>query len=186
MIKIYSAKISDFTQADYAKMYSLLECDIREKIDAKKSSDDRQRSLAGYILLYRGAQELYGRNQVKILFNKNGKPLCDFCFFSISHSGEWVICAFSNGEIGVDIQEIREIIPRKEYKLFSLKESFYVNQSADELSLRYLEIFTKKEAAVKMLGLSLGDAVFIDTFSQEFSFKTEFTDRFVVAVCEKK
>ena len=36
MIKLNSAKIYDFTQADYAKMYSLLDCAIKEKIDKKK------------------------------------------------------------------------------------------------------------------------------------------------------
>lgn len=36
MIKIYSALITDFTQADYTNAYSLLENALKEKIDAKK------------------------------------------------------------------------------------------------------------------------------------------------------
>ena len=69
MIKQYSAKITDFTQADYMKQYSLLECDIREKIDAKKSENAKKQSLLGYILLYRAVKELYLKSQFKISFN---------------------------------------------------------------------------------------------------------------------
>ena len=35
MIKLYKAEISDFSQADYAKMYSLLDCESKEKTDKK-------------------------------------------------------------------------------------------------------------------------------------------------------
>ena len=50
MIKLYKAQITDFTQADYANLYSLLERAIREKIDAKVTEKSHFQSLAGYIL----------------------------------------------------------------------------------------------------------------------------------------
>ena len=61
MIKIYEALITDFTQADYTKEYSLLDCAFKEKICAKKSQLDKMRSLAGRILLRRGAAEIYAK-----------------------------------------------------------------------------------------------------------------------------
>lgn len=186
MIKIYNAKITDFTQADYTKMYSLLDCALKEKIDFKKNNDDKMRSLAGLILLYRGAYELYGKTGFDITFNKYGKPLCDFCNFSISHSKERVICAFSDADIGIDIQKIDDIKPREKYKFFNQKENFYVNQNDRFISERYTEIFTKKEAAIKMLGLSIANASDIDTFSNEYCFKTQEKDGFVFSICEKK
>ncbi len=185
MIKLYTAKTTDFTQADYTNQYSLLECAIREKIDAKNTEISRCQSLAGYILLYRSIGELFPKEKLKVSFNKHGKPLCDFCFFNISHSIDQVVCVVSDKPIGVDIQQIRPIKLRKSYMLFNEKESDYVNRNAELISQRYVEIFTKKEAAIKMLGLSLSQAATINTFSQEFDFKTYQKDNFFITVCSE-
>lgn len=185
MIKIFSAKITDFTQADYTNAYSLLNCALIDKVSSKVSESDKKRSLAGYMLLYRGAYEIYQKKDFDISFNKNGKPLCDFCFFNISHSFDRVVCVFSNVSIGVDIQKNVDINPRKNYKFFNEKECLYVNQKDELLSKRYIEIFTKKEAAVKMKGLSLADASKIDVFSQEFNFKTWCEKGYTITVCEQ-
>ena len=183
MIKIYSAQINDFTQADYTKMYSLLDCAIKQKIDAKAKEIDKKRSLAGYILLWRGARELYGVTDVSLRFNNNGKPDCDFCFFNISHSENHIVCAFCDSNIGVDIQKIKSVKPREKYKYFNEQECCYVNQNKRLLSERYIEIFTKKEAAIKMLGLSLANASEVDVFSNKFYFKSEKYDGYIFTIC---
>lgn len=185
MIKLYKAQITDFTQADYANQYSLLERAIREKIDAKVTEKSHFQSLAGYILLYRGVEELFAKKHLKIYFNEYGKPLCDVCFFSISHSGNRVLCAISDEPIGVDIQQIKPIKSRKSYIFFNEKENDYVNQNTELISQRYIEIFTKKEAAIKMLGLSISQASLIDTYSQEFEFTTQSEDDFYATICVK-
>ena len=74
MIKIYRALITDFSQADYTKQYGLLDCTLKKKIDDKKKSEDKMRSLAGYILLWRGVFELYNKSDFSIYFNEHGKP----------------------------------------------------------------------------------------------------------------
>lgn len=186
MIKLYCAKITDYDQADYTKMYSLLECDIRAKIDKKKCEQDRLQSLLGYILLYKGAKELYGKSRIDITFNDHGKPLCDFCFFSISHSENMAVCAFFDLPIGVDIEKIHFVEKRKKYKIFTEKECGYVNQNEEKTSERYIEIFTKKEAAVKMLGISLAQGQHIDTFANDFLFEIQRYDDFIVTVCTPK
>ena len=183
MIKLYEAKITDFTQADYTKMYSLLECAIRDKIDAKKSNKSKQQTLVGYILLYRAIEELYPDKDIKITYNENGKPECDFCYFNISHSDMQVVCAVSDYPIGVDIQKIKDIVPRKKYKFFIEKENDYVNQNYDFCSERFVEIFAKKEAAIKMLGKTMAHAVNIDTFSKDFCFKIQKKQNFILCVC---
>lgn len=185
MIKIYNAEVTDFTQADYANMYSLLERALKVKIDSKKNDVDKMRSLVGFILLYKGVGELYGKTDFDITFNEHGKPLCDFCFFSISHSEERVVCAFSDTPIGADIQKIHDVKPRGKYRFFNQKENCYVNQNNDLLSERYTEIFTKKEAAVKMLGLSIANAADIDTFSNEYCFKTQEKEGYIFSICQK-
>lgn len=183
MIKVYFAKTTQYSQADYSEMYSLLECAIRQKIDVKKRALSKQQSIVGYSLLYRGFEELYQKKNVKIEFNQHGKPNCDFCYFSISHSEEYVVCVLSDRPIGVDVQKISHIKQRDNYKFFTDKESCYVNQNPAHLSQKYLEIFTKKEAASKMLGLSLTQSSQIDTFSNAYNFKTDISDGFVITIC---
>lgn len=185
MIKLYKAKITDFTQADYTQWYSLLECAIREKIKSKHNAIIQKQSLLGYMLFYQAIKELYPKKQFEITFNEYGKPLCDFCYFNISHSEEQVVCVVSDAPVGVDIQRVKTITPRAAYKFFNNRENSYVNQNENLISTRYIEIFTKKEAAVKMLGLSLAHAGSIDTFSNEYSFKTQETDGFYLSVCQK-
>ncbi len=186
MIKIYSASISDFTQADYTETYSLLDCALREKIDAKKQMNDKRCSLAGYMLLYRGILELYGKTDFHISFNSHGKPVCDFCFFNISHSENRVVCAIGDEVMGIDIQRIKPIKLRPRYKFFNEQENRYVNYDNALASARYAEIFTKKESAVKMLGQSLSYSKFIDTFTNDFCFETHFDGDFITTVCSEK
>lgn len=185
MMKLYIADIYDFTQADYAKMYSLLDCAMKEKIDRKTSIKDKIRSLAGWILLWRGVYELYGKTDIVITFNSQGKPLCNICYFNISHSGDRVVCVISDREVGIDIQQVRDIKPREIYKFFNSNESSYVNEDKNNISKRYIEIFTKKESAVKMLGKNLADSSKIDVFSNEFNFQTKYFDDFVLTICTK-
>ena len=68
---------------------------------------------------------------------------------------------------------------------FNEKENDYVNQNTELISQRYIEIFTKKEAAIKMLGLSISQASLIDTYSQEFEFTTQNEDDFYTTICVK-
>lgn len=183
MISLYEAKITSFTQADYTKQYSLLECAIREKIDAKQDENSRLQSLAGYIMLYRAFDELDYEKPIKITFNQHGKPMCDKCFFSISHSEDRVICAVSDKPIGVDIQKIKRVKQRNEYKFFNKQECDYVNQETDGVSQRYIEVFSKKEAAIKMLGLSMSHASSVDTFSEKYCFSQKTDEGFFLCVC---
>ncbi len=183
MIKIYRSSIDDFTQADYTKQYSLLDVALRNKIDAKKQNEQKKCSLVGYILLYRGIYELFGKKKFEITFSKYGKPLCDFCFFNISHSNKQVVCAISDKPIGVDIQKIKDQPYRDKYKFFTDKENKYVNETSDLLSLRYTEIFTKKESAIKLLGETILHGGMVDTFSKDFVFDTKFDAEYVLTIC---
>ena len=46
-------------------------------------------------------------------------------------------------------------------------------------------MFAKKEAAIKMLGLSLANGDKVDVFSNEFNFETTFFEDCVLVICTK-
>lgn len=186
MISIYFSNLSNYTQADYTEEYGLLDCVLKAKIDKFATSKRKKQSLCGYMLLRRAVFDLYGKTDIKLSFNKNGKPYCDFCFFNISHSEDAVVCAVSDRNVGVDIQKITNVKPREKYKFFTKQENEYVNFDKDLLNERYIEIFTKKEAAVKYLGEKISYAENIDTFSGKFAFKTEKVRDYLLTVCAKE
>ena len=183
MIKLYFEKISNLNQADYTRGYNLLDCALKEKISAIKNEKKSRQSLLGYILLYKGAKELYNKTNFKIEFSEHGKPFCDFCHFNISHSGDIAVCAFCDRPIGVDIQKATAVKRRTKYRLFTKEEAFYVNQSEEKFIDRFFEIFTKKEAALKLYGLDISSAKNIDTFSGIFDFKTDKYGDYYISYC---
>ena len=65
-----------------------------------------------YDLLKTSFFKLFGKEAPNVFKDKNGKPYFDSkpdIHFSISHSGDYAMCAFSDNPIGADIQKIQEI-----------------------------------------------------------------------------
>lgn len=185
MIKLYSVDINAVSSEQYTQTYSRLCKRDRERLQGFSVDDDKHRFLAGRMLLFSGAEELFSKTDIDIYFGEHGKPYTeDFCF-SISHSRNMVFCAVSDADIGVDAEAVREIKRRDSYKLFTPSECEYVN-NAEDLSVAFLTVWTKKEAYVKMLGLTIKDAA-VDTFSVlDCEFTTEYKDGFIITVCSRE
>lgn len=155
------------------------------------TDDDVKRTLAGRLLLERMIKRLYGKKRFEIKYNRNGKPLCDFCFFSISHSGDFAAVAVSDKPIGVDIQIPGGFKKREKYMLFSPAENEFVN--AENSENRFYTLWTRKEAYIKAEGGTLSDAAKISLIGGgkfkeklgEYRFETEKTESYYLAVCCK-
>lgn len=159
--------------------------------ETKTSCKDTQ-TLAGKIILGEMIKTEYGIENFVVNTGKNGKPYTDVCYFNISHSEDYLACAISENEIGIDIEVLRDIKPRNYYKLFSENESKYVNFS--NTSQRYLMIWTRKEALLKAKGERLAFASKINTVSddlilfdsfEEYKITTEYNNEYVISVAEK-
>ena len=63
---------------------------------------------------------------IRFYQGKNGKPLSDLpYFFNCSHSGEYVACAVSRREIGVELESLpQEEWDRAFLRLWTMKESW--------------------------------------------------------------
>ena len=103
------------------KVVDLLSETDRIGIEEIKSQKKRLTFLGGRILLEYVAH-LHGLDTFHLAYGKNGKPyfsdIGDF-FFSISHSGDYLILAWSCHEIGVDMEQIRKELPRFPEKMLS-------------------------------------------------------------------
>lgn len=184
----------DFHEAELENEYLCQTNEVKRRIDRRKSKQDRQLSLAGLLLLRRGVKTLYGIDDYSVKYSENGKPLLDFCFFSISHSGGLAVCAVSDKPIGIDTEALREIKPHESYMLFSENESRYVNERPELRSVRYLRLWTMKEALIKLKGGKLWDAgeyCFPDITDDpiyllgNLRFTTENDGGYIITVCEE-
>lgn len=182
MIKLYSADINSVSKSEYSDVSSVLCKRDIEKLQRLSLEKDKHCFLLGRKLLFKGARELFSKEQIDLSFNENGKPYTSDFYFSISHSGDMVYCAFSDNEIGIDIEKKRDIKRRDKYKLFSDNENEFTNNS-DDLSSAFLTVWTRKESLVKLNGLTIKDAS-IDTFSiKDYEFSTQEKDGYIITVC---
>lgn len=87
-----------------------------------------------------------------IIYNEYGKPYLknNELYFNISHSGIYTILGISDKEIGVDIEEVKEIKPNLIDKVCNEEEKKLIKNNED-----FTLIWVKKESYVKYLGIGL-------------------------------
>ncbi|MGN0436201.1 MAG: 4'-phosphopantetheinyl transferase family protein [Wujia sp.] len=118
---------------------------------------------------------------------EHGKPyLMDYdkFYFNISHSGEYVVMAYSDRNVGIDIEKIRPDNMAVAKRCFTDSELEYVEYGNDSqheyLQLdtvdgRFFHIWTMKESYLKNLGC--GISVPLTSFTTNpYSLKVENTD----------
>ena len=120
---------------------------------------NKKLSVAGESLVKKAiAQEFdIDKNDIILCRNENGKPYTEDVKveFSISHSKDIVVCAISDAPVGIDIEKIRDVNLNVAKRLFTPDEQEYVFQNDNFSKQRFFEIWTKKEAYVKRLGLGI-------------------------------
>ena len=100
----------------------------------------------------------------------NGKPYLSGnpMHFNISHSNGMTAVCVSDCEVGIDIQEIKQINPKIAQRFFTENEYEYFLQHGPE---GFFTIWTRKESLLKYLGSTLADGISkYDVFSQNIYF----------------
>ena len=131
---------------------------FQTKILKYRHWEDAQRSLLGKTLLINGLHYLGLKQYLlkDLKFSEFKKPYFDDCIdFNISHSGEFIICAIClTGKVGVDVEEIKPLLPEEFKMYFSHREWKEIEQSPDCLNSFY-KYWTQKEAFLKAIGMGL-------------------------------
>ena len=114
------------------------------KYGSKKRRDE---SLNGLFLLGK-VLEMYGINTYELSYTEKGKPYIDNLkyHFNISHSNEYVVCAVSDKEVGIDIEMIKD-------KIIKIKPKI-TDEDIDDPN-RLTELWTLKESFIKYLGIGI-------------------------------
>lgn len=151
---------------DVRRYAALLPKERQEKIDRLRFDRDKLLSLVAGLLIRKWIGD------VPLTLNAHGKPYAigSGIFFSVSHSGDCVVIAVDEKEIGADVEKL----PDKEY--LKIAERFYAPGElryvldAEDRERAFSRIWTRKEAYLKQLGTGIAsDLRAFDTTSKELS-----------------
>ena len=149
-IYLYAANC---TQLDFAQALPLLTEDRIARIRKLRDDAGKQRSAAAGLLLRYAAKQLLDRFPGTVARGQTGKPYLpdhpEF-HFSLSHSGDWAVCAAGFTPVGVDIQRIRPVSDTLKARFFSPEEQALCTD--DETAIR---LFCAHEAHGKMTGIGV-------------------------------
>lgn len=147
--------------------YSMMPKVRKDKIDACKPEKAKRSSLGAGILLEEGLKRL-GVKDYQIELEENGKPFVNGVFFNLSHSKEKAVCAFSNQQVGVDIEKVKtfsEALTKYVYNDEEIQYIKYRSKTTEEENRLFTLLWTVKESFMKYdgKGLSMNPArIFID------------------------
>ena len=122
-------------------------------------------SLGAELLLMAALQELNGpMPPLEVICGEGGKPaLQDGPEFSLSHSGERVLCALSDEAVGADLQQLRPCNPALARRFFTGAEEAWLEEQR-ERDQAFSLLWSLKESYVKFLGSGIAGG-HLDSFT---------------------
>lgn len=158
-MKIYQLNVNNVEQSRFELWFSAMSEERKQSVSQMKNEQKRKLRIAADALCRKAVAEFCGVEQSEIVFERTekGKPYAKNLpvHFSISHSGDIVICAVSDCEIGIDIEKIRSINLRTAERFATKSEKEHIQKSENG----FFEIWTLKEAYFKCIGTGLGSDI---------------------------
>lgn len=157
ILLLYTFNDSQIPQDHYDAISKLIPESVLLRVNSYIKWQDRQATIFGKILLQKALEFLNLPIKTGNLRTTDfGRPFIRNCpDFNISHTNGLVICAVSElGRVGVDT-ELVSPIDHQEFKLQFHEEEISEIESANNKTLKFYEIWTRKEAIVKADGRGL-------------------------------
>ena len=172
MIYVNCLNISEVDDGCYEKVYARASEDRKLRAERYRSPEDARRCILAEALLRFCLKEACGYSgQIVTQYHEHGKPFIkdpENFAYNISHSGEWVVVAYSYDEtgtskVGVDVEKIREFTncEKLTIRFFAKEEQEYIFsvKSDAERAARFTEVWTLKESYLKYLGCGLSQSL---------------------------
>ena len=167
-MEVLCMDISGMDEMEYRRLYREASEDRKHRADRYLRQEDKLRCVAADSLLKRAVRAYLHLDQYTVEADELGKPRLkdvEGFYYNLSHSGRWVVLAYGNVPVGIDVQEIRhagtEDIARR---FFTPDEQAYVFEGTDySFPERFLRVWTGKESYLKYLGIGIRKA--LDSFS---------------------
>lgn len=164
-MKVIIFKVEDETEERIEELSLLISEEKRQRINKFNRRIDKLRAIYGELIIaYMVMKEKNIKNKhISFTKNKYGKPFLkgyNNLHFNISHSEEYVVCALSSNNIGIDIEKIQNIdFEAISKQFFSEQEQKYILGNNEIYSInplnRFYNIWTLKESYIKFLGIGM-------------------------------
>lgn len=187
MLKLYHCDISKMSDEDFLNAYIKSDESRKAKADKLRQKPAKKLSIAaGELVRNAIANEFNMANEdIRFRVGKNGKPYIEgiSVHFSISHSKNIAVCAISDRPVGIDIEFIRDVNLNVAKRQFAPDELKYVFEKWDLSKKRFFEIWTRKEAYVKLIGRGIS---YFPNFSVMGNNKieTHIRNRYIVSIAK--
>lgn len=179
MLKVYSYRLADKAEFEdfYQKIKSRLPETLHSKINGFRFAADKQRSLIGDLIV----RQFYAKElkldpfQLEFDYNEHEKPsLKNYpkAHFNISHSGDYVVVAFSDCPVGIDIEKNkgnRLKVAKRFFTREELDDLFALAEEKEQIEYFY-QLWTLKESYMKTIGKGISMSL------SSFSFRKFYTD----------
>ena len=145
---------------DFNVLLNLASSDKQKRIKRFKFIRDAQNCLFADVLVRMIIYNTTGisNKQLQFCMNKYGKPFLDnetSIHFNISHAGNYVVCAFDDRPIGIDIELMKPIDKKIAERYYTKDEIAYIQENEDFNIERFYKVWTKKESRIKYEGKGL-------------------------------
>ena len=153
----------------------------RQQCEKYRRDADKNACILAYLLLVKGLREQYSiPPPPAFVYNEHGKPYLEttpHVFFNFSHCRQGVVCALSEFEVGVDIQDIRPFTAKLADRVCSDEELSRLDK-CDDPEREFCKFWAMKESYAKAKGVSIADVLKREL--PDFGFATwEFADYYV-------
>ncbi len=155
MIRVICSDISRLESA-YPMLYDGATVERKQRSDRYRRKEDSLRCLAAGALL----QHALGTVDYTAAKGPFGKPYIkenNSFHYNLSHSGNWVVIAYGDTEVGIDVEKICMDAGKEDLirRYFTPDEQAYVCDTKELTPRRFFEVWTGKESYLKYLGTGL-------------------------------
>ena len=155
-MELYWYCIKDMDSAAYEKALSMMDSTRRKRIGELAAENDRKRSVAAELLARQALGEKLGcaPQDVPLRRDEDDKPYLEGnpWYVSLSHSGQYAVCALGEKPLGVDVEVIRTTEEKFMRRVCTEQELAYVRPYEEGGFARFFECWTAKEALFKLTG----------------------------------
>ncbi|MEH7457911.1 4'-phosphopantetheinyl transferase superfamily protein [Bacillus sp. JJ1127] len=157
MLEIYAVHMEKETFINWEHLLPYISEERRARISLRKTYEDIMREIVCDALVHHIVYKKYGmKNRLEWGRTLYGKPyihnLSSFQF-SLSHAGEWVVCAVDTQPVGIDIECVRAVDFQAMQYLFSSQEQKWWKKIPEDKQLEtFYHIWTGKESYIKAIG----------------------------------
>lgn len=194
-MKIYAVRTDNITIQQREELLTMLDDERKKKVERIKHEKEKIRSIyAGLLLRYVFIHEGHKKKDwkdVKVFNGEHGKPYLqgieDF-HYSLSHSGDWVLCAVDKKPVGLDIQKMDswKIDMAKRFYAESEHEKLVSIKNEYERTRQFYCMWAAKESLAKLTGRGIGSGIsqYVVNENYEQIYDTDMDEKSAIKIYE--